>query len=359
MSDMFSLPNKKDASSQISTNSVFGGKTKILEQVVNIDTQKITEWHTTEHPFIPHEGHLFTELVESIRRDGVKVPCTVRPDGIGTYEMVSGHNRLRAAKEAGLSSIPCIIRNYASDAEATIDMIEQNIGQREKKRPSEYAHYLQQLYDAIAQRNEDQRKQHQTEGAGNETVINSRRELAAESKMSEAKVQRYLRLNHLLPGLLDAVDEGKILNVKTGGIISYMEKRVQEFVLEYILDGGFIKADHLEELRRYPHPEKLDQETAELILSGEKKPAKKKKETVISSKILKEYFPKNYSKSDMEKVIIHFCSGFRSAFGDDMSADDAMAALTVYFDKRRNNIVVQNPAPDQSAVQINTKDQKR
>ena len=62
------------------------------------------------HPFALYEGQRFSDMVESVRANKVLVPIIVRPIAGEKYEILSGHNRVIAAKDAGLDTIPAIVR---------------------------------------------------------------------------------------------------------------------------------------------------------------------------------------------------------------------------------------------------------
>lgn len=105
------------------------------EGTIDIDVEAIYPFEN--HPFKVIDDERMEELTESIRASGVLTPVLVRPDDEGTYEMISGHRRLRAAKRVGLRKIPAIIKEMTDD-EATIAMVDGNI-QREEILPSEKA----------------------------------------------------------------------------------------------------------------------------------------------------------------------------------------------------------------------------
>lgn len=87
------------------------------------------------HPFKVLDDDKMDDLVQSIKDNGVLTPVLLRPDDEGTYEMISGHRRMHAAKLAGLVTIPAIIKPMTND-EATIAMVDANV-QREEILPSE------------------------------------------------------------------------------------------------------------------------------------------------------------------------------------------------------------------------------
>ena len=88
------------------------------------------------------EGSLY-ELAESIRSQGIMQPILVRPIGGGRYEIIAGERRSRAAKLAGLTEVPVLVKEVPDEAAAVMALIE-NI-QREDLNPLEEAQGLQRL----------------------------------------------------------------------------------------------------------------------------------------------------------------------------------------------------------------------
>ena len=104
----------------------------------------------TEHPFRPYSGEQLWELVKSIEENGVLTPILVRPAKDGQqYEIISGHNRVNAARRAGLKTVPATVRELDDDA-ATLAMVESNLRQREQLLPSEKAFAYKMRYDAMS-----------------------------------------------------------------------------------------------------------------------------------------------------------------------------------------------------------------
>jgi len=88
------------------------------------------------------EGSLY-ELAESIKAQGIMQPILVRPVGGGRYEIIAGERRSRAAKLAGLTEVPVLVKDVPDEAAAAMALIE-NI-QREDLNPLEEAQGLQRL----------------------------------------------------------------------------------------------------------------------------------------------------------------------------------------------------------------------
>jgi len=90
------------------------------------------------------EGSL-AELAQSIRSQGLMQPVLVRPVGAGSYEIIAGERRVRAAGLAGMDDVPVLVRDVPDEAAAVMALVE-NI-QREDLNPLEEAQGLQRLID--------------------------------------------------------------------------------------------------------------------------------------------------------------------------------------------------------------------
>ena len=174
-----------------------------------------------KHPFKVLDDEKMSDLVESIRENGVLTPVLVRPRPDDRYEMISGHRRMHAARLAGLTKIPAMIREMTED-EATILMVDSNI-QREELLPSEKAFAFKMKMDAISR----QGKRSDLTSSQNETKLRTDEILAKETGQSRAQIQRYIRLTELNPKLLAMVDEKRI-PFTVGVELSYLDKDVRK-----------------------------------------------------------------------------------------------------------------------------------
>ena len=175
-------------------------------------------------PFSGHPFHLYTdeklrELTDSIREHGVLMPVLVRPLD-GGYEIVSGHNRVEAAKLAGLDKVPVTVRELDDDT-ATILMVDSNLRQRETLLPSEKAWAYRMKLEAM--RHQGVRTSAQVEPK----LRRSNELLASQSPDSRATIQRYIRLTELIPPFLDMVDNGR-LAFNPAVELSYLQPSEQE-----------------------------------------------------------------------------------------------------------------------------------
>ena len=173
-----------------------------LEKVVNLSPAEISDF--PNHPFKVRMDAAMQEMAESVKQYGVLVPTLVRPKPEGGYEMVAGHRRKKAADLAGLVEIPCIVRQLTDD-EATIIMVDSNL-QREQILPSEKAFAYKMKLDAM------KRQQGERTDLTCATPLHkldskrSRQILAEQSGESHEQIRKYIRLTHLIPEILELVD---------------------------------------------------------------------------------------------------------------------------------------------------------
>ena len=193
-----------------------------LEKVVTLNPADISDF--PNHPFKVKQDEAMAEMVDSVKLYGVLAPALVRPKADGGYEMVAGHRRKCAATLAGITEMPCIVRNLTDD-EATIIMVDSNL-QRETILPSEKAFAYKMKLEAMKR----QGQRSDLTSAPLEPKLKGSRsneELAASSPDSRSQIQRYIRLTELIPPVLDMVDSGKIA-FRPAVELSYLSKEQQQ-----------------------------------------------------------------------------------------------------------------------------------
>ena len=193
-----------------------------LEKVVTLNPADITDF--PNHPFKVKQDEAMAEMVDSVKQYGVLVPALVRLKADGGYEMVAGHRRKCAATLAGITEMPCIVRNLTDD-EATIIMVDSNL-QRETILPSEKAFAYKMKLEAMKR----QGQRSDLTSAPLEPKLKGSRsneELAASSPDSRSQIQRYIRLTELIPPVLDMVDSSKIA-FRPAVELSYLSKEQQQ-----------------------------------------------------------------------------------------------------------------------------------
>lgn len=261
------------------------------------------------HPFKVLNDEKMSDLVESIRVNGILSPVLVRPDGEDSYEMISGHRRMHAAKIVGLTMIPAIVREM-SDDEAVIYMVDSNI-QREELLPSEKAFAFKMKLDAM------KRQGKRTDLTSNQNVQKfqtSRDSLASEFGISGPQISRYIRLTELIPDLLELVDN-KRLQITAAVEISYVDKEIQQWICEYIHENGNVKQNQIVILRQELLNGAITQSQLIDILNENAIGRIPKKKVTLSEKKLSQYFPSHYTSAEMEKVIVELLTNWKEQGG--------------------------------------------
>ena len=238
------------------------------------------------HPYRVLDDDKMMELVESIKENGVLEPAIVRLRALGGYEIISGHRRKRACELAGMDEMPVFVKNL-SDDDAAIMMVDAN-NQREELLYSERAWAYRIKYEAL---------KHQ----GKKDTYSTSEKISEESGRKDRQIRIYIRLTYLQQELLDMVDK-KRFPIKVAEKISYLTEKNQELLLDAILEHKIYPnlsiATKLKEKGQY---EELSEEIIKRELLGKIEP---RKSVVISEKLLSQYFPRDYSSKDIEKVII-------------------------------------------------------
>lgn len=194
------------------------------------------------HPFYDHAFKIRPEeelmqMAESIKAIGVLHPIIVRPKGTGEYEILAGHNRVEASKLAGLTDIPAKILSVDNDT-AILIMTDTNLVQAERRSYSEKAKAYKMQLD-VYKRQGKRTDLEETETfcqIGNKSDGADSTQLIAD-KYSEKKrdVHRYIRLNHLIPDLMEWMDAGKF-TLRIGAELSYLSAEEQDILLDILLN---------------------------------------------------------------------------------------------------------------------------
>lgn len=258
-----------------------------------------------DHPFKVLDDDKMSDLVESIRVNGVLSPVLLRPDGKDSYEMISGHRRMHAAKIVGLEMIPAIVREM-SDDEAIVYMVDSNI-QREELLPSEKAFAYKMKSEALKHRGTRTDLTFRQNGER----LHTDEKLASETGDSARQVMRYIRLTELIPDLLDLVDK-KRLQFTVGVEISYIDKEIQSWICEYIHENGSVKQNQIAILRQELSTGAITQSQLIDILNQNAIGRIPKKKVTLSEKKLYKYFPPHYSSADMERVIVELLTEWKA-----------------------------------------------
>lgn len=268
-----------------------------LERVVEIPLDEISDFQN--HPFKVKQDEAMMEMVESVRQYGVLVPALVRPRPGGGYEMVAGHRRKLACRLAERPVMPCVVRKLTDD-ESIIIMVDSNL-QRETVLPSEKAFAYKMKLEAM--KRQGQRTDLTSAPLGQKLKGKVSVELlAGDSADSKTQIQRYIRLTHLIPEILDMVDENKIA-LRPAVELSYLAEKEQRSLLDTI-NCEDCTPSHAQaiKIRRFSEIGNL---TDEVILSimQEEKPNQKEQFRMPKERIAK-FFPAGTPTQKMEETIV-------------------------------------------------------
>ncbi len=217
------------------------------EQIVQMDIEELREFR--DHTFQVRDDDAMKKLVESVKESGILTPILVFRNEDGDMEVIAGHRRIRAARLAGLSTVP-VIQKRISREDATILMGDTNFTRREKILPSEKAFTYKAMLASIRKK------------TGQETVESFRNVLAKHVGESSTQVQRYLRLTELIPELIQLVDLGK-LGMQPAVELSYLDRESQEEIWAIYRDEG--KKPSLAVAKEFHRLMDVDQLTVERI----------------------------------------------------------------------------------------------
>ncbi len=267
-----------------------------LPKIHEIPLSEIDEF--PDHPFHVRLDEDMDQLVESIKERGIITPVTLRQKPDGRYEIVSGHRRTKACELAGLTTVKAEIKELSRD-EAIILMVESNL-QRTTILPSEKAFSYKMRLEAMNR--QGQRTDLTSVPLGQKLGKTSREVLADSSTDSNTQIQRYIRLTHLIPPLLDLVDSGKIA-FRPAVELSYLTEEEQNSLLDSInSEQSTPSLAQASKMKEFSQNGRLN---ADVILSimCEQKPNQKEKISFQSER-LKPFIPKNFTAKQAEDYVI-------------------------------------------------------
>lgn len=243
--------------------------------------------------------------MDSIEHIGIAEPLIVRPRESGGYEIIFGHRRDYCAKAVGLDTRPVIVRNY-SDEEADILVVDYNIN-REDLLPSEKAKAYKLKLDAM-KRQAGRPSKNSLQVGENFRGKYSVQVLADQVADNATAIQRYIRLNKLIPPLLETVDSGTVKFVPAADFLSHLSEKEQTYLL-LVMERDEVSPSlgQAQRLKQLSGEGKLENNIIDLIMR-EEKPLERK--VTIRNDRLQKYFPASYTPKQMEDVIIKLLEGW-------------------------------------------------
>ena len=253
-----------------------------LSKIRDISISEIDEF--PDHPFKVLMDEDMEQLVESIKRNGVMTPATVRLKEDGRYELISGHRRKKACELAGLETLKCEVKELTRD-EAIIVMVESNL-QRSVILPSEKAFAYKMRLEAMNRQAGRPSKDNLTPMVSDLDTTRTNEKLGKEVGESREQIRRYIRLTELVPEILQMVDERQIA-FRPAVEISYLTEEQQYTLLEAMEynDATPSLAQSIK-MKKYNQDGKLTSEVIQSIME-EEKPNQKEKPAFRDERIIK------------------------------------------------------------------------
>jgi len=258
------------------------------------------------HPFQVKEDEEMEQLVWSILTQGLLTPLVVRLIENNQYEVISGHRRLHACKKAGIETVPALIYPMNRD-EAAVALVDSNL-HREKLLPSEKAWAYRLKAEAL------DRQGNRSDLTLGQVVPKLERwrttaEIGEQTGESYKTVQRYIRLTHLIPPLLQKVDEGKIA-LSPGVELSYLDEDTQQLVLDAMeredCTPSFSQTVRMKQLYREGQ---LSMAVINSIMAEQK--ANQKEHIRIPKERLQGILPQGMSSQKTEEFILKACEYYK------------------------------------------------
>jgi ParB family chromosome partitioning protein len=262
-----------------------------------------------EHVFNPYPSERMADLVLSVKERGVLSPIICRPFENGKFEILSGHNRVSAAKEACLQTIPAVVCEGLSDDEALFIVTETNLLQRSFADflPSEKAAILASRHSLLSRQGERSDIFNEIEKLVSTfspvaKKLYTHQSLSKEYGLGKDTIARYLRINKLIRELKDRMDNDK-LPMRVAVSLSYLPEETQRLVSGLLEDKGYSISIHkAEAIRAEAGKRVLSNDDLKLLLSD--KPNTAKQTSVkLADEVVSKYFKAGESPNEVASII--------------------------------------------------------
>ena len=263
------------------------------------------------HPFQVRDDEEMEKLAESITQHGVLMPGLVRPRAAGGYEIVAGHRRKFASMKAGIREMPVIVREMDDDT-AVILMVDSNV-QRENVLPSEKARAYKMKLDAIKRKAGRPSKEN---SAGIRQNLFSIQKIADDAGEGKTKIQQYIKINDLIPELLEMVD-GNEIKFNPAYELAFLRPEEQA-VLYDILQAEEVtpSLSQAQRLKRVSQEGRLSEQDIAAIMREEKAQTRDTGKVTLPAKEIEQFFPKSYTPEQKKKVIVKLLASWARQRGE-------------------------------------------
>ena len=262
-----------------------------------------------DNPIPPYKDAEMSELVNSIRTNGIIEPLLVRPYG-KKYQIINGRNRRNGAILLGYDSVPCVVRDMGDD-DAVIQLAETIFTQRNVSRISimQKARTYRLWLEAL------KRQGRRTDLTSDPLGLKLSTEIiGASTNDSQTQVKRYIRLTYLISELQDIVDKGKSeFSFRAAVLISFLSEPNQTVVYRFFLtEHDYGISMKLAELLRVQEQagDVFDEDTLSKLwesLNGPKSGevvVDEPEDVVLPYKKFRQFFPPQCSADKIEAIML-------------------------------------------------------
>lgn len=262
------------------------------------------------HPFQVRDDEEMEKLAESITQHGILMPGLVRPRAAGGYEIVAGHRRKFASMKAGIREMPVIVRDMDDDT-AVILMVDSNV-QRENVLPSEKARAYKMKLDAMKRQGE----RTDLTSAGIRQKLSSVQKIADDAGEGKTKIQQYIKINDLIPELLEMVD-GNEIKFNPAYELAFLRPEEQA-VLYDILQAEEVtpSLSQAQRLKRASQEGRLSEQDIAAIMREEKAQTRDTGKVTLPAKEIEQFFPKSYTPEQKKKIIVKLLASWARQRGE-------------------------------------------
>ena len=262
------------------------------------------------HPFQVRDDEEMEKLAESITQHGVLMPGLVRPRAAGGYEIVAGHRRKFASMKAGMREMPVIVRDMDDDT-AVILMVDSNV-QRENVLPSEKARAYKIKLDAMKRQGE----RTDLTSAGIRQKLSSVQKIADDAGEGKTKIQQYIKINDLIPELLEMVD-GNEIKFNPAYELAFLRPEEQAALYD-ILQAEEVtpSLSQAQRLKRASQEGRLSEQDIAAIMREEKAQTRDTGKVTLPAREIEQFFPKSYTPEQKKKVIVKLLASWARQRGE-------------------------------------------
>ena len=262
------------------------------------------------HPFRVRDDEEMEKLAESITQHGILMPGLVRPRAAGGYEIVAGHRRKFASMKAGMREMPVIVRDMDDDT-AVILMVDSNV-QRENVLPSEKARAYKMKLDAMKRQGE----RTDLTSAEIRQKLSSVQKIADDAGEGKTKIQQYIKINDLIPELLEMVD-GNEIKFNPAYELAFLRPEEQAVLYDILqAEEATPSLSQAQRLKRASQEGRLSEQDIAAIMREEKAQTRDTGKVTLPAKEIEQFFPKSYTPAQKKKVIVKLLASWARQRGE-------------------------------------------